>query len=208
MIKRSTWIVLAILAIIVALFIYLNERPVSQSEATPTATNIGYLVTRGDRTVSNIEISDLNGNVVRIGRDGSGTWQMELPVSGEADQALAEATDTQLFALRILSTLEGTQTPYNMVGLDSPAFQITVRFTDGLNQVILVGSQTPTGSGYYVLFERKIYVISKYGMDALINILESPPYAPTETPTPGPASETPSPEGTPAEEGTPVIPTP
>ena len=44
---------------------------------------------------------------------------------------------------------------------------------------------TPTGSGYYVRYDDgKIYVISQSGIDAILKLLNAPPYPATETPNP------------------------
>ena len=51
-----------------------------------------------------------------------------------------------------------------------------------------VGDITPTNSGYYVRKEDgSILVISKYGMESLLNLILYPPYEETPTPSPMPS---------------------
>ena len=56
-------------------------------------------------------------------------------------------------------------------------------FVSGSTHKIEVGNLTPTSSGYYVRFDGgKIYVIAQSGIDALLNLLTSPPFPATATP--------------------------
>ncbi len=182
MIKRPTWFLLAILAlVIVAYFVIKNRLPAASTTATPTALGNNFLVTQADGVLESIHIADKQNRVVQMQRDSRGTWIVELPTLGAADQALAGAAETQVGSLRIVSTLDSQ---LNLVdaGLDSPAYTIELTFTSGLKHLIQVGTLTPTSSGYYVRFDTaNIYVVSQPGIDALLNLLAAPPYAATET---------------------------
>ncbi len=58
-------------------------------------------------------------------------------------------------------------------------------FVSGVSHKIEVGNLTPTSSGYYVRFDGgKIYVIEQSGIDALLNLLTTPPFPATATPSP------------------------
>src|SRR5258706_553103 len=53
---------------------------------------------------------------------------------------------------------------------------------------------TPTNSGYYVRLDNgKIRIAGLSGIDALTNLIVSPPYLNTPTPSPLPPTETPTP---------------
>ena len=72
---------------------------------------------------------------------------------------------------------------------------ITAGFKGGGTMIVQVGDITPTNSGYYVRKEDgSILVISKYGMESLLNLILYPPYEETPTPSPIPSTETPTPE--------------
>lgn len=181
MIKRPTWFLLIILAlVIVAYFVIKNRIPAESTTATPTALGNNFLV-QADGTLKSLLITDNQNLVVEIQRDSRGTWIVEKPIFGVADQALAEAAGTQVGSLRIVTTLDN-QLNLGDTGLDSPPYTIELTFTSGLKHIIQVGSLTPTSSGYYVRYDSgNIYVISKSGIDALLNLLTAPPYVATET---------------------------
>jgi hypothetical protein len=182
MIKRSTWILLVILVlVVVAYFVVTNHTSTSSTQGTPTELVNNYLFSATDGTPLSIRISDQQNHVVKIQRDTSGMWTVIQPSFGTADQSLTGAAETQIGALRIVTTLDN-QINLADAGLDIPAYIIELTFNIGTKHLLQVGTLTPTNSGYYVQDdEGKIYVISKAGIDSLLNLLTSPPFAATET---------------------------
>lgn len=185
MIKRPTLILLVILALVIVVYFVIKNRPSATSpEPTPTALGNNFLITQADGTLVGFRIYDKQNRIVQMQRDTSGMWIVTLPTSGAADQSLAGAAETQVGALRIVTTLDNQ---LNLVdaGLDSPAYTIELTFVSNLKHVIQVGTLTPTNSGYYVRFDAgNLYVVSQSGIDALLNLLNAPPLNSTETPFP------------------------
>jgi hypothetical protein len=185
MIKRSTWILLVILALVVVAYFMIKTRtPAVSTEVTSTALGNNFLLTQADGVLQKLRIYDGQNNNVQMQRDTSGTWIVTLPTPGAADQSLAGAAETQVSALRIVTTLDHQLTLQD-AGLDPPAYTIELNFSGGIKHVIQVGALTPTNSGYYVRYdEGNLYVVSQSGIDALLNLLTAPPFAPTKTPLP------------------------
>ena len=191
MVKRPTWILLFILALVIGAYFYLKSQPLKSSAPTPTALGTRYLIPKGDDLVTKIHIVDAQGNSLQMGRDATGNWAIMVgqsptitqPKLAAADQSQAEAAETQLFALSVLTTLE-TSPSLDVIGLNPPAYTISLEFSSNRQQVLKVGALTPTGSGYYVQLEDKIYVISQSSIEAVLELLKNPPYAATPTPVP------------------------
>lgn len=208
MIRRSTWIVLVVLAALVAFSIYLtNQKSKDASLPTPTEGSAPLFPT-SDGSPTDIKISAAVGNLVEIGRDQTGNWVIKSPVSVAADQAGAEAAATQVTGLRVLSDV---QLGLDVVGLDKPSDTLTVTFSSGKTHTLLIGAVTPIQNGYYCQLDGgPVVVADKPGMDALLGLLTSPPYAATltpaasSTPLPATASDTPGPTAAPAATSTPA----
>jgi hypothetical protein len=185
MIKRPTWILLIVLALVVVSYYVIKNRPSATStQATPTALGNNFLVTQADGTLQILRISDKQNRTVQMQRDTSGTWNVMQPASGAADQSLAGAAETQVGALRIVTALDNSLN-LGDAGLESPPYTIELTFDSGTKHVIRVGSLTPTNSGYYVQYDSEnLYVVAQSGIDALLNLLTSPPFPATETPVP------------------------
>ncbi len=211
MIRRNTWILLVLLAIVIGAAYYLNNRKSQQASATPTAGAEGSsgslpLFSTSAGSPTDITVKDTTGKTVEIARNGSGAWVLKAPTSAQADQAAAEAAATQVTSLRVLSTV---QLDLNVVGLDKPAYIMAFTFTDGSKHTLNVGSETPIQDGYYTSLDNgPIKVVDKPGIDALVQLLSQPPYVATPVPpvTLTPTAETPTvqPTDTPIATGSPA----
>ncbi|MBM3152669.1 MAG: DUF4340 domain-containing protein [Chloroflexi bacterium] len=184
MVKRSTWLLIVILLLAVGAYFLLEKFPGASSGAATPLPTPAFLIVEGEHgKLSVIEISDATMiDRVRLERMSDGQWQILLPTTGQVDQGQVEAAETQLFAMRILTPLE-TAPDFAAIGLAQPAYRILLVFVDGYEQEILVGSETVTGSGYYVRMDDTVYVISAITANAVLNLLNHPPYVPTAAPT-------------------------
>ncbi len=202
MIRRSTLIVLVVLAALVTFSLYLKNRQASQAAARPTPTEgSAALFPATDGSPTDIKLQSAAGNTVEFARDQSGTWVVKAPLAVAADQAASEAAATQVSGLRVLSNV---QLGLDVVGLVTPADTMTVTFGSGKTHKLLIGSVTPIQNGYYSQLDGgPVVVVDKPGTDALLGLLTAPPYLATLTPvasataTPEQATSTPAPSSTP-----------
>jgi hypothetical protein len=173
---------LFILVLVVIAFYIFKDLSANSTEATPTLQGSNFLVTQADGTLVGLHIYDQQNHSIQMQRDTNGTWIVTQPTFGTADQSLAAAAETQVGALRIVTTLDN-QLDLLEAGLNSPAYSIELTFVGGENHVIQVGMLTPTKSGYYVRYDGgSLYVVSQPGIDALLNLLVTPPFSKTTTP--------------------------
>ena len=209
MVKRQTWILLAFFLALAGFAIYQKynpSTPAPDKNATPSVTiaPVEFLFAAGQGTVTSLSIESREGQSVRVERAAEGAWSLTKPFEAAADPSSAEAAASQVSALRILTRLDLDPAD---AGLKSPAYTLMVGFSDGKSFVVEVGDATPTGTGYYARKDggfASLLVIDKDGLDALLNLLSTPPFLETPTPSPTPTempTETPtledSPGGTP-----------
>jgi len=204
MIKRNTWVLLALFAILVGFAIYQKYKPAakepSQEEeavSIETLAPVEFLFPAEEGVVTSILIESKEGEVIGVERGAEG-WVVTRPVEANADQGPVEAAASQATALSILDYLDIDPAA---AGLESPAYTITIGFTSGNTFTAKIGDETPIGSGYYARKDDgAVLVITKDGLDALLNLLWYSPALATETPLP---SETPTPTSTPEASATP-----
>ncbi len=197
MVKRQTWMLLAFFLALAGFALYQKynpsaPRPRTNENATPSATitPVEFLFAAGQGTVTSLSIESREGESVRVERAAEGAWSLTKPFEAAADPSSAEAAASQVSALRILTRLELDPAD---AGLKSPAYTLTVEFSDGKSFVLEIGDATPTGTGYYARKDGESpLVIDKDGLDALLNLLSTPPFLETPTPSPTP-TETPTP---------------
>lgn len=185
MIRRSTWAVVAIFVLLLAAtLIYQRTQGQPKAVATPTVNANAMLFNLDEKSVVSLHIEGA-GKVVDIGRDASGSWLVNEPKGGPTDAGKVESAMSQLVNLSIVGTLNPT-TDLNVYGLAKANYVITVATNDGKKDVASVGDLTPTSNGYYVrLNDQAPKVVSKYSMDALLGLLNNPPFQDTPTPTLG-----------------------
>jgi hypothetical protein len=201
MVRRSTWILLIIFALLVG-FAWLFQRYQANkadnvATITPTTAPVKlYSLTITE--VNNINITDSAGNSIDLYRDPvSFNWAItDVPVD-QGDSFQIESVSSQLLSIQVQETL--TQSlPLDSFGLVRPAYTITMTSSDGTQVVTFVGSPTAIGYGYYVRVDSgPVVIVDKVVMDDVLNLLTNPPLLPTATP-----------EVTPTGTGTPIAPVP
>lgn len=207
MVKRSTWIWMVIFVLVAAAAIYLQrseETPSTlpvEGTASPIPTT-AYLFPAEEGVVTSLLIESQDGDILGFERQGE-AWVATTPYYAETVPGAVEAAASQVTALPIEKSLDLSD---SAVGLNSPAYTITVGFTSGEFIIVQIGDETPTGASYYVRKEDgPVLVVSKYDLAILLDMLTTPPLVDTPTPTAAPPTETPTITPTPAvtETGTP-----
>ncbi len=206
MIRRSTVVYILLLLILVGAYFFIKYRAKTpDTAATITAEPsvvVTYLFPAEEGTPSDIRVESKTGKTVEVKRDTGTTWTLTQPIEAKADPAAAEAAATQVTTIRVLDSVPSVDP--KVVGLDVPEYVLTIKFTSGVERKVDVGVVTPSESGYYVRdTSGKIVIVSKDAIDALLSLLENPPYQETLTPSPVPATETLTPVPTTPEAGTP-----
>lgn len=197
--RRSTVIVLLLFVIAVGAYYFINQRTQANTFdvlVTPEATTqISFLFDAADGVPTSIKIESKAGETVEIARGADNAWKVITPIEASADQGMAEAAASQVTAMLVQDKVENVD--LDVLGLSSPEYVLTIKFTSGGERKAEIGVITPSESGYYVRNEAgEVVIIGKDSVDALLGMLSNPPYA--ETPTPSPtATDTPIPSATP-----------
>lgn len=186
MIRRPTWVLLFLLIALIGLGWYLNHRKQTlAAQATPTA-GLEYLLPSDAGVVTALKIEGKDSSI-EIRRNAENKWAIVAPNLAEADQGMVEAGITQLSTLRILGRVE---IDLELVNLKTPDYKVSVTYSNGQTYTFEVGSVTPINTGYYVRkSDGSVVVVSKVGLDSLLNLLTNPPYLATPTPTVTPTPE-------------------
>jgi hypothetical protein len=203
MIRRETWIVLALFLIALAgLLLWQRYGSPAEEEAESTETV-------EQKPLFDLEFAKLQSvrlqrrnEAVEFERDDAGAWQI---VSPEQDQPTdSESLESTLSQLETVTGEPMENAPeMAAMGLDQPAYRLLLTMEDGRQQTASVGKETPTGGSYYVLSsDGSVYLVSSYLLDPILGLIDALPLQSTPTP----ADVYPSPEVTPGLEPTENIP--
>jgi hypothetical protein len=195
--RRSTWIALSLVVLLVGVLLYSQREEqvveeMAQSFPTlPSNTVIGD----GQDTANRIKLETSTGAVIEVALNMQNDWEVILPFAGAADEGAVESAVSKISSLRF--TREVEDIPLAGLGLEHPAYILTVRLKSGGEHVLEIGDKTPSGSGYYArLDEKKVLILDGSGVENLLLLMEYPPYLETPTPSPLPPTAVPVQEGT------------
>jgi len=196
MVRRSTWVLIVIFAILVGFAWLLQRYQMNKSDtsATTTATiSLANIYDLNGKQVNEVIISNDAGDKIEFYRDsGSTLWTIIDFPADQVDSFLIDSITAQLFSIKAQETL--TQSPpVDSIGLDTPAYTIILTTAEGEQWITYVGSPTPIGSGYYVRIDSgPIVIVDKLVMDDVLNMLSDAPVIHTPSPEITPVSVSPT----------------
>jgi len=198
MIRRTTWILIGLLAAaVVGALAWTRRTPPAETDLTPTPAAIWEV---DSASIQSIRLEDaVSGSVVEVERNPEEAWHLVQPTPGPADAGRVERSAAWLALPRPAGVLRDVE-DLAAFGLDEPAIKIVVVFQDGSRKELNIGHTDPTGSVVYVQEpdSRDILLIRRFGLDEVLGLLDPIPLAaptatstPAETATPAPAGATP-----------------
>ena len=177
MIRRPTWILLALFAVVLGAAWLLQRSQTNKAKEEPTATPAPNLLDMDSTMIRDLKLEEAQGKQLYLRKIGVGNWIMTEPVRQNVDLEKVNSVVEQLVSAEVLNALL-TPPSADQTGLDKPAYVLTITDQSGKKSVIEIGSETPTQSGYYVSKEGLVYVADKFGIDSLVDMLKNPPVAP------------------------------
>jgi hypothetical protein len=143
---KGLLVAVAVLAVLGGLVWWSNKKQASASKAS-TDTTIKIL-SIPDEQFQEIRIKKLTGEVQDL-RRVNGKWQLTQPVQISADADTVGSMVSTLASLNADKLIEDKAADLQPYGLHIPTLDITVVRKDGKSDQLLIGDDTPTGSGAY-----------------------------------------------------------
>jgi hypothetical protein len=207
MVRRNTWIMLVIFVLIGGFVFGYQRLQANKTSAVATQTPLAteekvYALTLAG--VDRITIEDQAGESITTYRDPETiNWVIDGLPYDTVDSAQIQANVTQLLDLMVKQTLAEDLT-LDAVGLDTPAYTITMTSMDGSQVITTIGNVIPSGNGYYLrVGSGPVVIVDINVIQSVVGMLKNPPLLPTPTP-----EVTPTETGTPVAPETPATPTP
>src|ERR1035438_4468755 len=163
---KGLLVAVAVLAVLGGLVWWSNKKQAAAGKAsTDTTTKI---LSIPDDQFQEIKVKKLTGEVQDLHRV-NGKWQLTQPVQLSAD---ADTVGTMVSALSSLSAdkiIEDKAADLQPYGLQMPTLDITVVKKDGKSSEVLIGDDTPTGSGAYAKLaaDSRVFTVTSYVKSSL-----------------------------------------
>ncbi|MGV8050687.1 MAG: DUF4340 domain-containing protein [Anaerolineaceae bacterium] len=185
MIKKSTWIVLAIMVAMVGGYVLLqqNDQVDFLTAEEPAPTEMPGFVSLDGTTVDSILFSRPEEEDVILTKQSDDTWNINVPggsiTAGNIEEILSEFNAIKTTVLLSVD-VEGAAT-----GLNDPQYTFTIGSGTGNKEVIKIGNANPLGSGYYAQVNlNQAVIISQGGIDNIVELLQTAMTPATPTPVP------------------------
>lgn len=192
MLRRSTWAVVFLVVLVAGVMVYLWQYRQSIKEEAKSFPTLPtrYLLDPAEGDPNRIRMESTSGGVVEVALNMQDQWEVVLPFGGMASQGDIGALLTTLSTTRYVKEVEGL-TPSDL-GLDPPAYVLTVYLKSGTKHVLEIGDKTPSESGYYTRFDgKRLLVVELSSIEGLTLMADNPPYQVIPTPSSLPVTLTP-----------------
>lgn len=140
-------IAVALLAVLGGAVWWSNKKQAS-ADSSKKADTTTKLLSIPDDQFQNIRIKKVTGEVLDLDRE-NGKWKLTEPKPLPADQDAVSGVVTNLSSVNADAVVEDNASDLKQYGLADPTLDITVKRKDGKTDEVLIGDDTPTGSGAY-----------------------------------------------------------
>jgi hypothetical protein len=144
---KGLLIALVLLAVLGGASVWVYKHPASTDTKTEDGSNT-KLLTIPDDQFKQVKITKLTGETLELVKEG-GKWRMVAPKPMPADQDAAGAIQSTLANLSSDKLIDPKATDLKGYGLETPTLDVQVTRNDGKTDRLLIGDDTPTGSGAY-----------------------------------------------------------
>src|SRR5687767_2470888 len=143
----------AVLLAVLAGAVYWSERTKTAEESKDSSAS--KLVSIKDEDLSRLEIRRLGAEPVVVERGKNNQWQMKSPEPLRLDQDAVSSLVTSFTGLTQDRVIDEKPTDLSAFGLGTPSIEVTATAKNGTKQTLLIGDDTPTGSGVYAKLDNQ-----------------------------------------------------
>jgi hypothetical protein len=152
--KASGLLIATALMVILAGGVYWSNRQPKKEDTKTTGKDESpkiLSIPEGDIVALSIKRKDGSETVVK--KDAAGKWALTSPKQLGADTDALNGINNTLSSLNGDRVVEEKAADLSQYGLNAPAVEVVITRKDGKTHKLLIGDDTPTGSGVYVMVD-------------------------------------------------------
>ncbi|MGA2722806.1 MAG: DUF4340 domain-containing protein [Bryobacteraceae bacterium] len=163
---KGLLVAVAVLAVLGGLVWWSNKKQAAAGKSSTDATT--KILSIPDDQFQEIRIKKLTGEVQDLHRV-NGKWQLTQPNQLSADPDTVGSMVSSLSSLNADKVIEDKAADLQPYGLHVPTLDITVVKKDGKSDELLIGDDTPTGSGAYAKLaaDPRVFTVASYTKSSL-----------------------------------------
>ena len=170
--NRGLIIAALVLAALLGLLYWSNRHPRSDNSNTSVPTPkepAPNILTLNEGDIDKIELKKKGGDQIVITKDSNGKWQITSPKSIGVDDSAISSMLSTLSSLNSERLVEEKAASLGQYGLAEPKLEVDVTDKNNTVRKLLIGDDTPTGSGAYAQLagEARVFTIASFTKTSL-----------------------------------------
>src|SRR5437016_6103746 len=170
--NRGLLVAALVLAALLGLLYWSNRHPRSDNSnpALPTPSEPApNILTLNEADINKIELQKKGVDQIVIAKDSNGKWQITSPKSIGVDDAAISSMLSTLSSLNSERLVEEKATNLGQYGLADPKLEVDITDKNNAARKLLIGDDTPTGSGAYVQLagDPRVFTIASFTKTSL-----------------------------------------
>jgi len=150
--------------------LYWSDHHKPAEETAKASANTAPPILKLDQAaITTVEIKKKDAEPIVLTKAGSGDWQISTPEALRADQSTVTGVVSTLSSLNSERLIEEKAGDLKRYGLDQPGVEVDVSEKDNKTQRLLIGDDTPAGSGVYAMVagDPRIFTMASYNKSSL-----------------------------------------
>lgn len=165
---RGLLIATVVLAALAGVLYWSDHRQPSAEAAKPDADAAPSILKLDENSITELDLKKKDAPVIGLTKSGS-DWKITEPKPLGADQATVSSVLSTISALNSDRLVEEKNADLKRYGLQSPSLEVDVTEKDHKTERLLLGDDTPAGSGVYAALagDPRVFTIAEYQKTAL-----------------------------------------
>lgn len=167
---RNLLIAAAVLAVLLGVLHGLNHhKPNEDTDVKASLDAAVKILSLNQADIIRLAIHRKDVPKLELSRNDSGVWEITAPKALAADKEAVSGLLSTLSSLKSERLIEDNASDLAAYGLAAPPLDIEFTLKDNKTQKLLVGDQTPTGNGYYVMLagDPRLFTLASYNKASL-----------------------------------------
>jgi Domain of unknown function (DUF4340) len=153
--------------------LYWSERHKPADDTAKAADASPSILKLDEASITKVELKIKDAEPVVLAKNNSGAWQITAPKQYSADAANVSSTLSSLSALNSERVIEDKAADLKPYGLNPPNVELDITEKDNKSQKLLLGDDTPAGSGVYAMLagDPRVFTIASFNKSTIAKSL-------------------------------------
>lgn len=141
-----------------------NKTEAAKASKPATSDTTPKILSLTDADIKKIDLKKKDGSDTALEKNNAGKWQITAPKPYGVDQDAASQLVSSVASVTSDRVVEDKASDLSQYGLNAPSLVVTVTTKDGKSKKLMIGDDTPTGSGAYVALagDPRVFTIASY----------------------------------------------